>query len=229
MEPRRPARHDLQRLCRRAGGREHGERVGLAIEGVDLAGRRRPRPADAGRLGERAAHAAGGGELVLRPIAAEDLPDLEQRQVGKAAVGVLLRRGGKPGNQARPHVGQVRRNRIGERKLCFSAAEQLGLRLRDERPGHRLDHAARGERALGFAHAQLDRREHRLARSLAAVERRRGNALDTENANDLLHQVGLALDLTAPGRDGNFQVLARTSDGEAESAEHALDLALVDR
>ena len=105
MEPRRPARHDLQRLCRRAGGRQHGERVGLGIEGVDLAGRRRPRPADAGHLGERAAHAAGSGELVLRPIAAEDLPDLEQRHVGKAAVGVLLRRGGKPGNQARPHVG----------------------------------------------------------------------------------------------------------------------------
>jgi hypothetical protein len=125
-----------------------------------------------------AAHAAGRGELVLGAVAAEDLSDLEQRHVGHAAIGVLLGGGEQPRNQARPHVGKVRRNGIGERKLGLAAAEQLGLRLCNERPGDRLDHAARGERALGLAGAQLDGREHRFARSLAAVERRRGNAID---------------------------------------------------
>src|SRR5262249_40534724 len=106
--------------------------------------------------------AAGRGQLVLRTVAAKGLSDLEQRHVGEAAVGVLLRRGDEPGNETRPHVGQVRRNGIGERKLGFPAAEQLGLRLGEEGPGHRFDHAARGERALGFARAQLDGREHWL-------------------------------------------------------------------
>ena len=49
--------------------------------------------ADAGRLGERAAHAGRGGDLVLRLVAAKDLADLEQRRVGIAAVGVPLRGG----------------------------------------------------------------------------------------------------------------------------------------
>src|SRR5262245_64948014 len=81
MEPRRPARHDLQRLRLRAGGSEHGERVGFGIEGVDLAGRTRPMAPDAARLGKRAAHAARRGQLVLRTVAAKDLSDLEQRHV----------------------------------------------------------------------------------------------------------------------------------------------------
>ena len=87
-------------------------------------------PADAGRLGERAAHAGGGDELILGPVAAEDLADFEQRHVGEAAVGVLLRAGDQAGQQARPHVGEIGRDRIGERQLRLAAAEQLGLRLR---------------------------------------------------------------------------------------------------
>ena len=81
MEPGRPARHHLQRLHRRAGGRQHGEGVGLGVEGVDRLGLARPVAADAGGLGERAAQAGGGGELILRLVALEDLPDLEQRHV----------------------------------------------------------------------------------------------------------------------------------------------------
>ena len=65
MEPGRPARHDLQGLHRRAGGRQHGEGVGLGVEGVDRRRLARPVAADAGGFGERAAQAAGGGELVL--------------------------------------------------------------------------------------------------------------------------------------------------------------------
>src|SRR4029453_9571947 len=78
MKPRRPTRHDLQRRRRRAGGGEHRERVGFGVERIDRGGRGRPMAADAVCFGERAAHAAGGGELILRSIAAEDLSDLEE-------------------------------------------------------------------------------------------------------------------------------------------------------
>ena len=130
----------------------------LASKASTVAGLARPVAADAGALGQRAAHAGRGGELVLRLVALENLPDLEQRHVGKAAVGVLLRGRDQAGNQARPHVGEFGRDRIGERQLRLAAAEQFGLRLGDERPGHGLDQAARGERALGLAGAHLDRR-----------------------------------------------------------------------
>ena len=73
-------------------------------------------------------------------------------------------------------------------------------RLGDERPGHRLDHAARGERALGAAGAQLHRREDRLARRVAALERRHRHLVDADDAHDLLDDVGLALHVGAPRR-----------------------------
>ena len=85
----------------------------------------------------------GGGELVFRLIAFENLPDFEQRHIGKAAVGILLRSRDKPRNEARPHVGKIGRDRIGERELGLAATEQFGLRLRYKRPGHRLVDPAR--------------------------------------------------------------------------------------
>jgi hypothetical protein len=55
-------------------------------------------------LGEPAPHARRGGELILRRVAFEDLPDLEQRCVGKAAVGVALRGLHQTRDQARAHI-----------------------------------------------------------------------------------------------------------------------------
>ena len=172
MKPRRTAGHDLQRLRRRAGRRQHRERIGFGVEGVDFAVALAPMPADAGRFCQRAAHAGGGGELIGRRVAAKDLADFEQGGIGEAAVGVLLRRRDQAGDQARPHVGEIGGDRIGQRQFRLAAAEQFGVGFGNERPGHRFDKIARGERALGFARAQLDRREHRLARRLAAIERR---------------------------------------------------------
>ena len=82
-------------------------------------------PAEPLRRGKAVADAAGGDQLVLRPVALEDLADLEQRQIGDAAVGIALRGGDQAGQQARPHVGQVGRDRIGERQFGLAAAEQL--------------------------------------------------------------------------------------------------------
>ena len=93
MKPRRAAGHDLQRLRRRAGRDQHRERIGLGVERIDLAVALRPMAADAGRLRQRAAHAGGGGELIGRLVAAKHLADLEQADIGKAAIGILLRRG----------------------------------------------------------------------------------------------------------------------------------------
>src|SRR5262245_65842153 len=131
---------------------------------------------DAGRFGSTTAKAASGGELILRAMAAENLSHLEQRYVGKAAVRILLCSSNKPREQARSHIRKIRSDWIGEREFGLSAAEQLRLLLRNKRPGHGLEHAARGERALGFAGAQLNGREHRLARSLTSrsEERRVG-------------------------------------------------------
>ena len=143
-------------------------------------------------------------------------------------VGVILRGSNEARNETRSHVRQIRGNWIGEREFRFAAAKQLGLPLCQERPGHRLEHAARGERALGLAGAQLNGREHRFARGLAAIEGRRGNTVDPENTDDLLGQIGLALHVSAPRGDGHFKVLACIADCKPQPAEHAFDLAPID-
>src|SRR2546429_399740 len=111
------------RSTTKAKSRSTGWNGDSSSAGFALGRRRRPVAAAAGRLGARAAHAARGRKLVLRAVAAEDLPDLEQRHVAEAAIGILLRRGGESRNEARPHVGEVGRNGIGERQLPPAAAE----------------------------------------------------------------------------------------------------------
>ena len=126
------------------------------------------------------------------------MSDLEQRDTRETAIGILLRAGHQPGNEARPHVGQIRRDRIGEREFRLPAAEQLRLLLADERPRYGLDHRASRERALGLAVAHLQRREDRLARVLATWERHRRHLVDADDAHDLLDDVGFALDIGPP-------------------------------
>ncbi len=200
MQPPRTARHHLQRLRRRAGRDQHGERIGFGVEGVDFVIELAlcPMAADAGRFRQSAADAGRGGELILRPVAAENLPDFEQADIGKAAIGVAARRSDQARNEARPHVGKLHRDRIGERQFGLTAAEQFGLRLGDERPRHRFDQIARGERALGLAGAHLDRGEHRLSRLVAARKRRQRHLIDADDAHHFLDDIGLALDVRPP-------------------------------
>ena len=54
---------------------------------------------------QTAAQAACRHELVIGPVAIEHLADLEQRGVGKAAVGIPLSGGDQARTQAWPHVG----------------------------------------------------------------------------------------------------------------------------
>ena len=136
VEPGRPAGHHLQRLHRRAGGRQHGEGVALGVEGIDRLCRTRPMAADAVRARQCPAQTGGGGELILRPVAGKHLSNLEQRHVGIAAVGVPLRRHDQTGNETRPHVGEFGRDRVGQRQGRAAAAERFGLALSHERPGN---------------------------------------------------------------------------------------------
>ena len=117
MQPACAARHDLQRLHRRAGRGEHRECIGLGVERIGR-GRAGPMPPDSLRRCEAAADAGGRDELVLGAIAFEDLADLEQRDIGKAAIAIGLHGRDQAGQQARPHVGEVGGDRIGEHQLA---------------------------------------------------------------------------------------------------------------
>ena len=71
--------------------------------------------ANAVGFGERAAQAAGRRDLVFRTIAFEDLSDFEQGCIGKAAVGIALRRHDQAGKETGPHIGQFGGDRVGKR------------------------------------------------------------------------------------------------------------------
>ena len=141
---------------------------------------------------QRAAHAGRGRELILRPVAAKHLADLEQRRrrESRDRHSSARRRRGRGSGSAACRTGRPRSDWRAQARAPPPNSSRL--RLRDERPRHRLGEAARGERALGLARAHLDRREHRLARRLAAAERRRRHTIDAEDAHDLLDDVGLA-------------------------------------
>ena len=111
--------------ARHAEGGDQRHRVLLGVERVDRAAAA-PAASFAARLGEAAPHGGGRHALVRVAGAEEDLSDLEQGDVGQRPARVALRRGDEAGNEARPHVGKVRGDRIGERELRLAAAEQLG-------------------------------------------------------------------------------------------------------
>ena len=82
-------------------------------------------------------------------VAAKDLPDLEQRHIRDAPIGIALRGGDQPGNQARPHVGQISRDRIGQPQGVRGSAEPFGVLARHEAERHALHQAARRQRPTG--------------------------------------------------------------------------------
>ena len=75
---------------------------------------------DAGRA---AADGGGGGELILGPVAAIGLADLEEGEIADTAIGIALGRRDEAGKEARPHVGHLGGDRIGEHQRIVAAAE----------------------------------------------------------------------------------------------------------
>ena len=170
-----------------------------------------------------APYAGGPGDLIQRLIAFVDLSDLEQCDIRISAVGVLLAGGNKPWDQAWPHIGEIGRNRIGQRKLGLAAAKKFGLRLGDEGPRHRFNEPARAERPFGFAGAQLDWRENRLAGKFSGLEWRRGNTLNADDADHLFDDVGLSMHVRPPGWDRDLELVAGAGKEKPEMSEHALE------
>ena len=105
MQILRPARDDLHLVDGHAAGGERRQRIGLGVEHIDGAGGARPVAAGAGSFGGAAADGGGGDQLILRPVAREYLADLEEGDIGIAAIGVSLRGERETRQQARAHVG----------------------------------------------------------------------------------------------------------------------------
>ncbi len=102
---------------------------------------------------------AGNDCLLIRgSCTSEDRPDFEQSHIAESAIGIAFGRGDKPRQEARPHVGKIGGDRIGEHQSLVAAAEEQRLLVRDERPGDRLGEPVCGKRPLGAAHALLERR-----------------------------------------------------------------------
>ena len=99
------------------------ERIGLRVECIGLLVAVDPEAPGAVGARQSVAQTRGGRELILRPVALEDLPDFEQSRIRDATIGVALDGGDEPRNETRPHVGKIRCNRIGKREGRLSAAE----------------------------------------------------------------------------------------------------------
>ena len=165
--------------------------------------------------------AAAATRWSFSPGAEEDLPDLEQRDVVQRPAGIAFGRGDEAGDEARAHVRQVGGDRVGERERRPPLPEQLGRGLRDEGPGHRLAQRQGGQRAPGEASALLQRRQHRRGHPVVeAGQRRHRGSVDADDAQDLLDDVGLHLDVRPPGRHADPAVL----DAEAEPGQDRLAL-----
>src|SRR5665213_3094140 len=101
MEPGRSVGGNLHLFRRKADRVENRQCVGLDVEDGRRRRRARPMTAGAGERGGTAAHARRRGELVLRPVAAINLADLEEREIEETAIGIASDRG----NQARKKTG----------------------------------------------------------------------------------------------------------------------------
>ena len=102
---------------------QHGQRIGLGVEGVDGAGGPRPvarhRHVVAHAGGDRAL-AGGRRVLVLRA-------DLEQRRIGEAARLVARGRVDQVGQDRGPHRVELGGDRVQQPQVGAAAAEALGL------------------------------------------------------------------------------------------------------
>ena len=159
-------------------------------------------------LGEAAPQRRRRDALIVFALAEEHLADLEQRDIAVPAPRVALSRRREAGDEAGAHVRHVGGDGVRQRQFRLAAAEQLRMRLGDERPRHRLVEPEGGERALGGAGALLEQRQHRRghARRQAGQGRQR-HAVEPGDAHDLLDDVGLAVDVRPPVGDDRLAIL----------------------
>src|SRR5262249_59380906 len=106
----------------------------IGLGGEHIRPRRFARPVSARPLQRRMAeaHASGGNELVFGQRPAISLAKLKQRAVGKPTVAVSLCSGDESWQEPRPHLRELRRDRVAQGKLRRASTEKLRLLRRDE-------------------------------------------------------------------------------------------------
>ena len=193
MVPVRRAGLGRHVLDRRADGGQHRQRIGLGVEGVDGAGGPGPVARHAPCCGGcRPPPCAGPWAsrpcIAGRPRTAPDRPGRAPRCAAAAVEQVGQDRG--------PHRVEIGGDRIEQAQRPPPPPPKRSACLqRQERPGHRLVHAARAERPAGQRHAALQRRRAPAGRSPSARQRRSSGSVEAPDARHLLDQVGLAHDI----------------------------------
>ena len=214
---------DLQVVDRRAAAREQRRRIGLGVERIDGARLRRPVARAPAPMRTPAATSTWPSG-VSSPYCG---PTSNSATSAKPRSALRARRLQQVRQHRRPHHVEIGADRVGERHRRPVAAEQLGdARRRHEGEGHRLDQAARGQRALRDRHAPLRRRDRRPpAAPSSRGSGTAGIAVEAVDAQHLLDEIGLALDVAAPGRRRRQRSTPSFAlDGEAERLQDALRL-----
>ena len=192
---------------------QHGNRIGLGIEGIN--GARWPMHIAAGE--GTAPDTRRAQRLILGPVAGIGMAHFRQHHVGKAAIHVAAGRRNQVGQQRGPHVGEFGRDRVGEFQFRLATTKQSGMGFGQEGPGDRLVEAARREDAAAAEHALLQGVQHRLGDGARALHGGGRNVVEAIDAADLLDEIGLAIDIRPPRRHGAIECLGHLVDAKAQA------------
>ncbi len=205
----------LQTVDRRPHGGERRQHVGLRIERIDAALAPGPVTADS----EAGPHAGSHQRLVFRLVAGILRAEFEQGDVTHAAGGVTPRRIDQVRQDRGAHAIEIGRDRVGEHHVIRAAAEQFRLLARHEGPGNAFMHAAAGEQPACGRRPALLQGQHRQRDRLVARQGYRRDRIQALDAQHLLDEVRLAVDVPAPGRRRDADRLTRHANDEAELVE----------
>ena len=208
---------DLQVGDRRAGGFERRIGIGPGVKGVDVALRHAP----VARIVFAGTDGGGDDGLAVIPVAGIFGPDLEQRHVGIAPVGIAAGGVQQVGQDRRAHGVEIGRNRIVDHQRLVIEAEQLrGVPLH-EGERHRLGHAARGQCPTRCGFAPLADRPGRRGDRGPARQRHHGDVVIAAYTQHFFDQIGFAVDILTPGRHGGADGAALVHRLEPEIGQNA--------
>ena len=151
----------------------------------------------------------------------EGLADLEERQIVEAAR--LVAGGGaqQAGEKRGAHVAHLGADRVLEPCRLSSAAEQTRRLGVDEAVGDAFVVAGRRDAATDGTLAGLRRGQDRAGDAGGAGQRFAFELGERRDPGDLFDEIGLALDVGAPGWRGDLETVAVGGHGEAEGGEDA--------
>ena len=215
VEPCGRFRPRLQPGDRRAGGGQGSLGIGLGVEQVGPARGFRP----VAPSGVAEAQAPGGTTFAVGGGIAVGGPDLEQAGIAHPPGHV-----GRGGAQQRrqdggPHRVEFRRDRVGKLQGFIPAAEGAGQFSAHERKRHGLVQAARRQgraHAGGLHDGRAGRAPGQHARAFHGCL---GDGVKAVDPQDLLDQVGLAVDVGTPDRRRDLPDRSGILNAEAEATE----------